>query len=150
MIRVNLGRPLAWLGVVISIPVFAAGCAKKLPPPPMEDADASAPAPTPSITDLAPLTDTGDAGDAAAEASAKKWTGPAVSPNQAKISACCAAMRAEAKQLGPSSPEAFQITALAAQCDVFAKQVGPLGTAPELAQLRQVLKSVKLPSACQF
>ena len=144
----NFGRRLAWLGVVMSIPVFAAGCPKKPSPPAVEDVPA--PAPTPSITDLAPLTDTGDAGDAAAEASAKKWNGPAVNPNQAKISACCAAMRAEAKRLGLSSPEAFQINALAAQCDVFAKQVGPLGTAPELAQLRQVLKSVTLPSACQF
>jgi hypothetical protein len=58
-------------------------------------------------------------------------------------------MRAQAKQLG-SSPEAFQINAFAGQCDVFAAQVGPQGTAPELAQLRQLLKSIKLPSACQF
>jgi hypothetical protein len=58
-------------------------------------------------------------------------------------------MRAQAKQLG-QSPEAFQINAAAAQCDVFAKQVGPGGTAPEFAQLRAILKSVQLPSACQF
>jgi len=102
------------------------------------------------VTELAPLTDTTDAGDAAAEAAApKKWVGPVVPPNQAKIEACCVAMRAQAKQLG-SSPEAFQINAAAAQCDVFAKQVGPQGTAPEFAQIRQILKSVKLPSACQF
>jgi hypothetical protein len=49
-----------------------------------------------------------------------------------------------------SSPEAFQINAVAAQCDVFAAQVGPQGTAPELAQLRAILKSVKLPAGCQF
>jgi hypothetical protein len=49
-----------------------------------------------------------------------------------------------------SSPEAFQINALAAQCDMFATQVGPAGNAPELNQLRQVLKSLTLPSACQM
>ena len=51
---------------------------------------------------------------------------------------------------GLASPEAFQLTAVAAQCDVFAKQVGPAGNAPELNQLRQVLRSVKLPGACNF
>jgi hypothetical protein len=102
------------------------------------------------VTELAPLTDTTDAGDAAAEAAApKKWVGPAVTPNQLKIGACCAAMRAQAKQMG-QSPEAFQLNAAAVQCDLFAKQVGPAGTAPEFAQIRQMLRSVKLPSACQF
>ena len=144
---VTLRRRLAWLGAAMSISLLAAGCPNRAPPAPVEEA--AAPAPTPSVLDLAPLTDTGDAGDAAVEASAKKWTGPAANPNQAKISACCTAMRAQAKQLG-QSPEAFQINALSAQCDLFAKQVGPAGTAPELAQLRQILKSVNLPSACQF
>ncbi len=69
--------------------------------------------------------------------------------NQLKIKECCNAMRAQAKSLG-SSPEGFQINALAAQCDMFATQVGPAGNAPELNQLRQILKSVKLPSACQM
>ncbi len=59
-------------------------------------------------------------------------------------------MRTQAKTMGPSSPEGFQLTALAAQCDVFARQVGPAGNAPELNQARQMLKSVKLPGACNF
>jgi len=148
MKNVNVRRDLALLTLTICLPALAAGCPKKPPPPPVEDA-APQPASTPSITELAPLTED-DAGDAAVEAAApKKLTGPAVNPNQAKISACCNAMRAQAKQLG-QSPEAFQINAAAAQCDVFAKQVGPAGTAPEFAQLRAILKSVKLPSACQF
>jgi hypothetical protein len=58
-------------------------------------------------------------------------------------------MRAQAKQMG-NSPESFQITALAGQCDMFAKQVGPAGNAPEFNQLRAILKSVKLPAACSF
>ena len=144
----NVRRDLALLTLTICLPALAAGCPKKPPPAPVEDAEPP-PAATPSITELAPLTDTADASDGAVEAAAKKWTGPAVNPNQAKISACCNAMRAQAKQLG-QSPEAFQINAAAAQCDVFAKQVGPQGTAPEFAQLRGILKSVKLPSACQF
>jgi hypothetical protein len=87
----------------------------------------------------------------AAEASApRKWTGgAATNSNQVKIKACCNAMRAQARQLG-SSPEAFQINAFAVQCDTFASQVGPQGTAPELNQVRQMLKSINLPAACQF
>jgi hypothetical protein len=133
----------------LAFPVFVTGCPKKQPP--VVDAGEAPPPPAAtSVTELAPLTDDGgdDGGDAAAEAG-KKWTGPAVNANQAKIMACCSAMRAEARKLG-ASPEAFQLTAAAQQCDVFAKQVGPAGNAPELNQLRQVLRSVKLPAACQF
>jgi hypothetical protein len=90
--------------------------------------------------------------DGAVEAAApKRWGGNAApyNANQARIKECCNAMRAQARQLG-SSPESFQISSFAAQCDVFATQVGPQGTAPELAQLRQLLKTIKLPGACQF
>ena len=58
-------------------------------------------------------------------------------------------MRTESTKLG-SSPEAFQITALAAQCDALAVQIGSQGNAPEFNQLRQILKSIKLPAACNF
>ena len=44
----------------------------------------------------------GDAGDGAPEAGPKKWTGPGMNPNQARIEACCNAMRAQAKTLGAS------------------------------------------------
>lgn len=136
---------------VVLAALALAGCPKREAPP-VPDAGAPAPPPSaPPVTELAPLTD--DAGeDAAAEAAApKKWTGGGspTNANQVKIKECCNAMRAQAKQMG-SSPEAFQITALAAQCDLLAAQVGPQGTAPEFAQVRQILKSIKLPTACQF
>jgi hypothetical protein len=148
MIRVN-PRSLLLLALVFPLPALTMGCPKKEPPPPVEDSAPPPPPSAPTVTELAPLIpdDAGD--DAGVDAGPKKYTGPAVNPNQAKIAACCNAMRAQAKQM-TGSPEAFQLNAMAAQCDIFAKQVGPLGTAPEFAQLRQVLKSVKLPSACSF
>jgi hypothetical protein len=128
-------------------PVVFLGCPKKAPP--VEEAGASTPPPvdTADVTILQALTE--DAGEEAAVEAGKKWTGPAVNPNQLKIQACCNAMRAQAKQIG-NSPEAFQINALAAQCDTVAKQVGPAGNAPEFNQLRAILRSVKLPAACSF
>ena len=148
MLRETASRPPPLLLLLISLPLLVLGCPKKQPPPPVEEAGPP-PASAPTMTELAPLTDTGDAGDAAPEAAPKKWTGPALNPNQMKIEACCNGMRAQAKQMG-QSPEAFQLNAFAAQCDLFAKQVGPAGTAPEFAQIRAMLKSVKLPAACQF
>jgi hypothetical protein len=144
-----LGRRLQLL-LCATLAVLVLACPKK-PPPAVEDASPPpAPAPTPSVTELSPVTE--DAGeDAAAEAAApKKWTGPAYNGNQLRIKECCNAMRAQAKQMGPSSPEGFQLNALATQCDLFAAQVGPQGTAPEFNQLRQMLKSIKLPVACQL
>jgi hypothetical protein len=96
-----------------------------------------------------------DAGtaEATSDAAPRKWagTGGGVSNgNQLKIQACCNAMRSQAKTMGPGSPEGFQLGGLAAQCDVFAKQVGPAGNAPEVGQLREMLKSLKLPAACSF
>jgi hypothetical protein len=126
------------------------GCPKKEPV--VQDAEpAPPPSSAPTVTELAPLTDDGgpDAADAAPEAGKKLGGGPIYNPNQVKIKECCNAMRAQAKQMS-GSPEAFQINALAAQCDMFVTQVGPGGNAPELNQLRQILKSVKLPSACQM
>ena len=120
-------RAVIFFTFALAFPVFVMGCPKKQPP----------------------VVDAGDEGDGAPDAGPKKWTGPGVNPNQAKIQMCCRAMRAQAKTLG-ASPEAFQLTAAAAQCDVFAKQVGPAGNAPELNQLRQVLRSVKLPNGCSF
>jgi hypothetical protein len=151
MMRSSPARRAAVFGAfALAFPVLLMGCPKKQPPV----ADAGEPAPpasSTSVAELVPLTDD-DAGDGAPEAAAgpKKWTGPGGNPNQSKIQACCRAMRTEARTLGQGSPEAFQLNALAGQCDVFAKQVGPAGNAPELNQLRQVLRSVRLPSACQF
>jgi hypothetical protein len=131
-------------------PAFVLGCPKK-PEPVVEDAAPAPPPPSaPTVTELAPIVDDGgDDGEAEAAAPKKSTGGSGYNANQTKIKECCNAMRAQAKQMG-SSPEAFQVSAFAAQCDVFATQVGPMGTAPELAQLRQMLKSIKLPTACQF
>lgn len=125
--------------ISMSLPVVLLGCPKK--PVPVEDAG-EAPAPTPSLTQLSPLTDDGgdEGGDAAAEASPKKWGGgPAVNPNQMKIKACCNAMRATHDPL---------FAAAAMECDSLAAQVGPAGSDPAFAQLRAILKTQKLPGAC--
>jgi hypothetical protein len=142
--------------VAISIPGLWTGCTKR----PMADEDAGPPAPpatsTPTVTELLPLTmDAGDDADASADAAEastsvpRRWTGPALSPNQAKIKACCSAMRAQSRVLGLSSPEGYQLNTLSIQCDAFVAQIGPQGTAPELSQFREVLKNIQLPSACQ-
>src|SRR5579859_5805683 len=117
-------------------PAFVLGCPKK-PEPVVEDAAPSpAASSAPTVTELAPIVDDGgDDGEAEAAAPRKAPGGWGYNANQTKIKECCNAMRAQAKQLGTSSPEGFQINALAAQCDVFATQVGPQGTAPELAQV---------------
>jgi hypothetical protein len=144
MRRSSTVRSFSFFALALAFPAILMGCPKKQPA--VEDAGAPPPvADTPDVTVLQALTE--DAGDEAEAEAGKKWTGPAVNPNQLKIQACCSAMRAQAKQLG-SSPEAFQIQGLAAQCDMFAKQVGPAGNAPEFNQLRAILKSVKLPAAC--
>ena len=150
MNRVIVRRRLHILGLMASLSLLLPGCPKKQPVA-VEDAEPPPPTSAPTVTEIAPLTEATDAGDAAAEAASppKKWVGPAVTPNQSKLAACCAAMRSQAKQMG-QSPEAFQLNAAAVQCDLFVKQVGPQGTAPEFAQVRQLLTSVKLPSACQF
>jgi hypothetical protein len=147
MTRSSTFRTLTFLALVTAFPAALLGCPKKQPP--VVDAGAApTAAEAPDVVVLSALTE--DAGeDVEAAAAVKKWTGPAVNPNQQKIQACCNAMRSQAKQLG-NSPEAFQITAFAGQCDVFAKQVGPAGNAPEFNQLRQMLRSVKLPAACSF
>jgi hypothetical protein len=141
-------RAALFFAFALGLPLLITGCPKK-PPPVVEAGEAPPPPSSASVTELAPLVE--DAGEEGgdAEAGPKKWTGPAVNQNQARIQMCCNSMRAEARKLG-ASPEAFQLTAAAAQCDIFARQVGPAGNAPELNQLRQVLRSVKVPAACQF
>jgi hypothetical protein len=142
-------RAAIFFAFALGLPLLLTGCPKK--PPPVVDAGEPPPPPsTASVTELAPLIE--DAGDEGGdgEAGPKKYTGPGVNTNQARIQMCCNSMRAEARKLGAGSPEAFQLNAAAGQCDVFAKQVGPAGNAPELNQLRQILRSIKVPAACQF
>jgi hypothetical protein len=147
MTRSPLRRAISFAAFALFIPAALIGCPKKAAP--VEDAGAAPPpASTPEVTELAPLVE--EAGpDADAEAGPRKWGGGGFNSNQLKVKECCNAMRAQAKQMG-QSPEAFQITTLAAQCDAVAVQIGPAGNAPEFAQLRAILKSIKLPSACQF
>jgi hypothetical protein len=141
---------MMFVAVTAGVPATLMGCPKK-PQPAVEDAGAAPPpASTPEVAELAPLTD--DGGADADAAPPKKWTGGGgggSTANQLKVKACCNAMREQAKKMG-SSPEAFQVTALAAQCDGVAVQIGSQGNAPEFNQLRQILKSIKLPAACQF
>jgi hypothetical protein len=149
MTRSPVRRALSFLAFTTSVPMLVMGCPKKQPA--VVDAEAPPPpASTPSVTELAPLTDDGGSDADAAETGPKKWGGGGYNSNQTKIKECCNAMRAQANAMGKGSPEAFQVNALAAQCDVFVTQVGSQGNAPEFAQLRAILKSIKLPEACKF
>jgi hypothetical protein len=129
-----------------------AGCPKSTPPMDEAGAPPDSSIGAPPVTELSPLVD--DAGDDADAAEAVAPKKPAVragyTANQVKIRECCSAMRKQAKQWGESSPEGFQLMTLAAQCDTVAEQLGPHGTAPELSQMRELLKSLRLPAACQF
>jgi hypothetical protein len=148
MQRASTRLGLLQLSLLIAVVGGVLGCPKKAPPMLVDEAGPP-PASVPTVTELAPLVDEAGVEDAAPEAAPKKYTGPAINPNQQKIAQCCAAMRAQAKLLG-QSPEGFQLNAAAMYCDTVEKQVGPLGTAPEFAQIRAMLKTVKLPSACQY
>ncbi len=138
-------------GFAIAALIYVTGCPKRhsavedagSPPPPQPS--------TPEVTELRPITeDAGSDGAAVDAAMAKKPSGAGTyNANQQKIRQCCNAMRTQAKQLGPS-PEANQLVGFATYCDTLALQVGPQGTAPEFNQLRQLLKSITLPSGCQF
>jgi hypothetical protein len=145
-------RSLAALAFSMFVAALVAGCSKKEAPVPQEAGPPPAPEPSaPQVTELAPIEDdSGPPGDAAPEAGKKWGGGGGYNANQLKIKGCCNAIRTEAKALGPSSPEAFQLNALSLQCDAFAAQMGAQGSAPELNQLRQILKTAKVPLACQF
>jgi hypothetical protein len=122
------------LAVIAFIATLVAGCPKKEAPVVQEAGPPPAPEATaPQITELAPLEDEGGASADAATEAGKKWHGGGggSNANQLKIKTCCNAIRSQAKALG-ASPEAFQLNALAAQCDVFAAQMGAQGSAPEL------------------
>jgi len=148
MTRSPVRRALSFLAFTTSVPMLVMGCPKKQAE--VVDAEPPPPATTPTVTELAPLTDDGGPDADAAEAGPKKWSGGGYNSNQMKIKECCNAMRAQAKAMGTGSPEAFQVNAMAAQCDVLVTQVGSQGNAPEFAQLRAILKSIKLPEACKF
>ncbi len=136
---------------LFALAIACIACKKPPPPPVVEEAGTVAPADsTPQVLELAPLVE--DSGPAQPEGGARKWTGGGgggSNANQAKIRACCAALRSQAKTLG-AAPEAAQLNVAAGTCDILATQVGASGSAPEFNQLRAVLQSVKLPAACAF
>lgn len=67
--------------------------------------------------------------------------------NLARLRACCAALSAEARRLGPS-PEAGLLATAAAQCMAIASQAGPNGNAPEVGALRGMLAGRQVPAVC--
>jgi hypothetical protein len=132
------------LAIFSAVPLLAA-CPEKKPAP----FDAGLPPPTPVI-EAGPLqempSDTLDAGDDAADAG-KKYAGPAVNTNVARLKQCCNALASTAKGMG-SSPEGAMFVTAAAQCSAMAAQAGPTGTAPELGPIRALLAGKTLPAAC--
>jgi hypothetical protein len=148
MTRSSIRRTLVFVGLTVGLPAFLVACPKKEEPV-VQEAAAPPPSSAPTVTELAPLTD--DAGpdaDAAVEAGKKLGGGGGLNSNQIKIKECCIALHAQAKQLG-TAPEAAQVTMAASTCDMMVVQMGATGTAPELNGIRQMLKSVKLPTVCQ-
>lgn len=143
-------RAAASVTIAMFVTALLVGCPEKKVPVVEEAAPPPPPPSVPTVTELAPLIDDAGVDADAAEAEApKKRPAATMTANQVKIKACCNAMRSQAKQLA-NSPEGFQLNNMAAQCDLFVAQLGPQGSAPELSQFREILKSIKLPSACQF
>lgn len=141
--HLRVRRVLFVLALTGVIP-FLAGCPKKETP--VVDAGAPPPPPTETQTQLVPMEEDAGTPDADAEAG-PVWRGPAVNPNVARIQACCNALAAQGKQ-NANTPEGQMILSAAAQCNQAAKHVGPNGTAPEMAVVRQLLAGKTLPSAC--
>jgi hypothetical protein len=113
-----------------------AGSSCKKPPPPTPDAEAPAAAPDTGVAALTTLDE--DAGDDADAADAgKKWTGPGMNPNEARVRQCCAVLRARVKQLG-AIPEAAHFQVLVQQCDAIAAAVHANPNAPELNAIRSM------------
>ena len=134
MTRSPIRRTLFVLAFAAGIPL-AVACKK--PPPPTPDAEA------PVVVDagtlvLAPLDDdAGDAGDAGDGDAAKKWSGPGMHPNEARVRQCCSVLRTRIKALG-AAPEVAQLSILVAQCDAIANQVHANPNAPELSAIRSM------------
>jgi hypothetical protein len=138
MPRSPVRRALHLLVFATAMPVFLLGCPKK-PMPAQEDAAPPPPASSQPVLDLAPDMDAGDQVDASD--AGKKWTGPGMNPNEAKVRQCCNALAA----LAGTDPT---LKAAVAQCYVIAQQVGSKGTAPEFAGVRALLMGKTLPGSC--
>lgn len=136
----SIHRTVFALAIFSAMPLLVA-CPKKEPPP-TPDAAPPPPPPEASTTVLVPLEDDAgaDAGDADAEAG-KKFTGPVVPTNVARLRQCCAAIRKQAQ----GAPE---LVAAAASCEQIAAQAGPSGNAPELGALRGLFGNRTIPPIC--
>jgi hypothetical protein len=138
-------RRFLFLLAVTGVVPFLAGCPKKETP--IVDAGPPPPPPTETVTNLVAMDDDAGAPDADADAPAKHY-GPAVNPNVAHLLQCCNALGAQAKQ-NANSPEGAMVLQVANQCTAAAKNIGPAGTAPEFATIRQMLAGHTIPAACQ-
>ena len=78
---------------------------------------------------------------------AAKPAAPGGNGNLARLKQCCAALAAQGVALGPS-PEGGMLIAAGAQCNVLVAQAGPSGNAPELAALRPLIATGKVPAVC--
>jgi hypothetical protein len=147
MMRMRRSRPLSQSAALVAcaaaVCTLVAACKKAEP----VVVDAGAP-PPPVVIDaapaqLAPLDEVDAAIEVDAGAPAHHHTGPGLSTNQARAKQCCNALRSEAK----TDPI---LTALAAQCDQVAMQIGPTsaGQAPEFGAIRQMLKGHNIPALC--
>jgi hypothetical protein len=146
MTRSLPGHVLALLATTLLAVIVLPACEKKKPPV----VDAAPPPPPPvdaGVVQLVPLDDAGDAAPEAASGPARPHSnGTPTNTNTARIRLCCNAIRGEAKKLG-AAPEAMVLVGIAAQCDVLALQASS-GSAPEFAQVRQMLKGRTIPNAC--
>jgi hypothetical protein len=130
------------IGLAVAAALVLAGCKPK-PAPIVDAGPAPSAASTPSPTEIQALT---DAGDDAGPPDAGRHAGGAPGPAN-PIKACCAAAHGEAKRLGTTSPEGFQMQQFASSCDALSAQVTQ-GNAPEFYALKQTFKNLKLPAAC--
>jgi len=116
------------------LPLFLLGCPKKPLP---EQPDAVAPAAVDDAGTLQITTSDDDAGDAAGPDAAKKYTGPGMNPNEAKVERCCAHLRQLIASV-PGGAAAPEMKAAVAQCESVRAQVKVNPNAPEIAQLRSL------------
>ncbi|MBX3228054.1 MAG: hypothetical protein KIT84_27485 [Labilithrix sp.] len=142
--RRRIPRALFVLAIVGVVPTVAS-CNKKTEVV-IVDAGEPPPPPPETPTELVPIEEE-DAGEPDAEAAAP-FKGPAVNPNVARVKACCNALAAQGNQ-NKNSPEGQMVLSAAAQCNAAAAHLGPNGTAPELAVMRQMLVGKTLPAVCQ-
>lgn len=68
--------------------------------------------------------------------------------NLEKLRACCNALAAQGKALGPS-PEGMTMITYSQQCLALVAQVGPNGNAPELGAIRPYLQGGNIPAICK-